>query len=80
MEHVCVACPHPFWPDGGPAPFALSRRWPPSGADGCSRVTSGRVGPLTMVVWLVFDRAVRYGDRDGPYREGEILSEYFASK
>jgi len=33
-----------------------------------------------MVVWLVFDRAVRYGDRDGPYREGEILSEYFASK
>ena len=72
--------PHPFWPDGVAGtvrPFPAVAAELCGGADGCSRATSGRVGPLTTV-WVVFDRAVRDGDGDGPYREGEILSEYLA--
>jgi hypothetical protein len=30
------------------------------------------------MVWVVFDRPVRDGDGDGPYREGEIGSEYLS--
>ena len=72
--------PHPFWPDGA---VGTVRPFPPvaaalaGGADGCSRVTGGRVGPLTFV-WVVFDRAVRDGDGDGPYREGEIEDVYLS--
>jgi hypothetical protein len=72
--------PHPFWPDGAVGtvrPFPAVAAELAGGADDCSRVVQGRLGPLTMV-WVVFDRPVRDGDGDGPYREGEIGSEYLS--
>jgi hypothetical protein len=72
--------PHPFWPDGAIGtvrPFPAAAAGLAGGADGCSRLTTGRVGPLTMV-WVVFDRAVRDGDGDGLYCDGEVLSEYLS--
>lgn len=69
--------PHPFWPDGvigTVRPFPTFAADLVGGADGCTRVVQGRVGPLTMV-WVVFDFSVRDGDGDGTYREGEIGSE-----
>lgn len=74
--------PHPFWPEGAVGtvrPFPAVVAELAGGADGCSRVVQGRVGPLTMV-WVVYDRPVRDGDGEGPYREGEILSEYLLSE
>jgi hypothetical protein len=68
------------WPDGA---VGTVRLYPDyitklcGGADGCTRVTQGARGPLTMV-WVVFDQAVRDGDGDGPYFEAEILSEYLS--
>ena len=70
--------PHPFWPDGA---VGTVRRFPGyatelcGGSDGCSRVVQGARRPLTMV-WVVFDQAVRDSEGDGPYVEGEILTEY----
>ena len=70
--------PHPFWPDGAVGavrPFPAVAAELAGGAEGCSRVVQGPRGPLEMV-WVVFNRAVRDGDGDGPYCEGEILAEY----
>lgn len=71
--------PHTFWPDGATGtvrPFPVAAELC-GGAHGCSRVIRGRVGLMTMV-WVVFDQPVRDGDGDGPYSEGEILSEYLS--
>ncbi len=75
--HVRVL-PNPAWPNGAvgtvrPFPDYVAALC--GGADGCSRVVQGARRPLTMV-WVVFDQAVRDGDGDGPYSEGEIQSEY----
>ncbi len=70
--------PHPFWPDGAEGtvrPFPRYAAELCGGADGCSRSFDGAKRPITMV-WVVFDKAVRDGDGDGPYREGEIMAEY----
>jgi len=70
--------PHAFWPSGANGtvrPFPAVAAELCGGADGCSRLVQGREEMLTMV-WVVFDVAMRDGDGDGPYREGEILSEY----
>ena len=72
--------PHAFWPDGANGivrPFPSFAAELCGGADGCFRVTDGARGPLT-IVWVVFDKPVRDGDGDGPYGEGEILSEYLS--
>jgi hypothetical protein len=70
--------PHPFWPDGAGGtvrPFPRYVAELCGGADGCSRVFRGTRGPITMV-WVVFDKAVRGCDGDGPYHESEIMAEY----
>ena len=72
--------PHTFWPNGAVGtvrPFPEFAAELAGGAEGCSRVVQGRVGPLTMV-WVVFDEPVRDGEGDGAYREGEILNEYLS--
>lgn len=42
---------------------------------GCRRVVQGRKGPIESF-WVTFDEPQRDGDGDGPYRAGEVESEF----
>lgn len=70
--------PHAFWPGGAIGtvrPFPGFVNELVGGTEECTRMFQGARGPLTMV-WVVFDELCRDGEGDGPYREGEIVSEY----
>jgi hypothetical protein len=67
---------------GRSAPFALFQRsmqtW--LAVPRAARVLCrSRIGRLTMV-WVVLDQPVQDGDGHGPYREGEISSEYLSAE
>ena len=42
---------------------------------GCRRIVRGRKGPIEFY-WVSFDEPQMDGDGDGPYRAGEIETEY----
>jgi hypothetical protein len=79
--------PHFWWPDGAvgtvrPFPGVLQevphvREAGGMAVDpgGCTRPYQDTDGPRTMV-WVVFDEPARDYDGDGPYSQGEILSQH----
>jgi hypothetical protein len=72
--------PHPMWPEGGTGtvrPVRVVFEGDDGIIEGCTRVVKGRHGPVTFV-WVVFDRPMKDGDDDGPYREGEIEAEHLS--
>jgi hypothetical protein len=73
--------PHAFWRGGAIGtvrPFPGSVTELVGDTEKCTRVFQGARGPLTMV-WVVFDEPCQDGEGDGPYRQGEIMSEYLVT-